>query len=103
MHHVRILICAAVAVLIAQAAGSYFQLPVVQYAILFVAVVAVATVCRPWYDPENTRAEMAEADRHQLEKDLAALRQANEALQRENTRLREALADTRDPALLNSE
>lgn len=59
MHYVRILICAAVAVLIAQAAASYFPAPVVQYAILFVAVVAVAAMCRPWYDPENARAEMA--------------------------------------------
>ncbi len=103
MHYVRILICAAVAVLIAQAAASYFPAPVVQYAVLFVAVVAVATMCRPWYDPENARAEMADADRRRLEKDIAALREANEVLERENTRLREALAETHDSALLNSD
>lgn len=88
MHYSRILICAALAVLVAESAASYISAPVIEWIIWFVAVVVVATVARPWYDPEGARAAWRRADCDGAEDELVDLRRANAELQRENARLR---------------
>ena len=97
MHYSRILICAALAVLVAETVASYISLPVVQWVIWFVAFVVVAAVARPWYDPEGARAAWRRIDHDRAFDEIAELRRVNAELARENARLREQLESAAQP------